>query len=163
MSDKKPQEITERKRKFYLAGSYSARLNLLPVAQKIEEKTGWECTSRWLQGEHDKLPAVQCARDDRDDLLAADILVLDMTYDSSRGGMWVEVGMALLEGMHIVVYHKTERTPYQQTVKPVKPLTVFLTMDGVEIFNTINEVHAYLKAFTLDKGFVIPVYDPRCR
>lgn len=162
VSDNK-QEIKERKRKFYLAGSYGARLNLLPVAKRIEDATGWECTSRWLHGDHDKLPEVQCARDDRDDIYAADVLVVDMTYDSTRGGMWVEVGLALAEGMHIVVYNKVGRGPYQTSASPKKKPTVFLRMDGVQIFHSMNEVHAYLKAFTLDKGFVIPVHDPRTR
>lgn len=89
--------------KFYLAGPYSARADLAAAAKTIESVSGWRCTSRWLAGQHDEASPSKAAQDDVVDVREAQALVIDTTRNSTRGGMWVEFGMAVERRMPIVV------------------------------------------------------------
>ena len=106
--------------KFYLAGPYSERARLADMAGTIERASGWVCTSTWLSGAHDECAPEQAAEDDVADVREARALVIDATRSSTRGGMWVEFGIALERGMPIVVV-----APFSAR------LTVFAFLPGV--------------------------------
>lgn len=89
--------------KFYLAGPYSDRARLAWFAEEVSRLSGWTCTSRWLRGCHDGVMPAAAAHDDVCDVHAADVLVLDARRQSTRGGTWVEFGIALERGMPIIV------------------------------------------------------------
>ena len=108
--------------KFYLAGAYNARLELAAAAEAIERVSGWRCTSRWLTGEHNEAEPPdgsggdhqgaalrKAANDDVADVREAQALVLDASLDSTRGGMWIEFGIALERRMPIVVVSTSGR------------------------------------------------------
>jgi hypothetical protein len=83
----------------YIAGRYSRRPELLAVAQLLRAQ-GTIVTSRWLDGRHDKVPPVDCAKDDLEDIDAAHGL-LSFTEDNvgyMSGGRHVEFGYALARG-----------------------------------------------------------------
>ena len=128
--------------RFYLAGSYSAMQQLHATSKTIEATTDWKCTSRWLDGNHDtgKLDPVKAAREDVDDLLAADIMVLSMQFDSSLGGMWVELGVALSHGMHVVVLKPNRATP----------ITPFLRLNGIKYVDTLGELKSYMAGLSMN-------------
>ena len=129
--------------RFYLAGSYSARQQLGATSRTIETATGWECTSRWLDGSHDagKRHPVNAAREDVEDLLAADIMVLSMQFNSSQGGMWVELGIALSHEMHVVV------------LKPkAGSVTPFLRLDGIKYVDTLGELQSYMAGLSMNSS-----------
>lgn len=110
--------------KFYLAGPYSARPRLARVAEIIEQTSGWQCTSRWLTGCHDEADPCAAAQDDMADVRAAQALVIDVHRPSTRGGMWVEFGLALGLGLPIVA------------LRPHEYLTVFAHLPGVRRVHT---------------------------
>ena len=89
--------------KFYLAGPYNERANLAAAAETIENISGWHCTSRWLTGAHDEATPSKAAQEDVDDVREAQVLVIDAARTSTRGGMWVEFGIAVERRMPIVV------------------------------------------------------------
>jgi nucleoside 2-deoxyribosyltransferase len=97
----------------YMAARYSRRLELCGYAAHLES-LGHTVTSRWLLGNHqaenDQLhrgaDAEQFAREDLDDLEAAEIVVAFSEAprtSSSRGGRHVEFGYALALGKPICV------------------------------------------------------------
>lgn len=99
---------------FYLAASYSRREELCAYKADLEAR-GHRVPARWLLGEHQvhgveaalavesggPVPADQAvlfAKDDIEDLLAADVLVsftTDPRSGAARGGRHVEFGVAL--------------------------------------------------------------------
>ena len=135
----------ERKWTFYLAASYTKRADMRAESKRIERETGWQCTSRWLDGTHDKKAQVECAREDIMDLNSADIVVLNMMHKSSLGGMWVELGVALATGKHVVVFLPSKREPYMSHPVIDGPITPFLRMDGIVLTYTVSELTAYMK------------------
>lgn len=98
--------------KFYLAARYSRREELAGYAEQLRA-LGHEVTSRWLEGNHQISDAGleseeaiyiaarrRFAREDIDDLLAADVCVsFTETPRSghSRGGRHVEFGVAIAD------------------------------------------------------------------
>ena len=90
-------------RRFYLAGPYSDRERLARDAQIIAEASGWQCNARWLYGTHDGMASQRAAIEDVEDVRAADALVIDARRPSTRGGMWVEAGIAIQAGKPIAV------------------------------------------------------------
>lgn len=88
---------------FYLAGPYSDRKRLSACAGAIARESGWECNARWLRGDHDGMLPTRAAREDVKDVRAADALVMFAERSSTRGGMWVEFGIAVERGIPIVV------------------------------------------------------------
>ena len=88
---------------FYLAGPYSAREHLRGCATAIARISGWTCNARWLDGSHDGMLAYRAAREDVEDVRSADALVMVANRQSTRGGMWVEMGIAAERGIPIVI------------------------------------------------------------
>lgn len=85
--------------KFYLAGKYTAKDRLRQFRDMIIERTGWTCTSRWLdhnlvEAEVDEQGLIEEARKDVEDVLDCDIFILDTEDVSETGGREVELGIA---------------------------------------------------------------------
>lgn len=84
---------------FYLAGRYESRKEILEIAKALAA-AGQCVTSRWIEGKHDGLPALQCAQDDIEDIDNADVFVtfsddvLEPVTKPMRGGKHVEFGYA---------------------------------------------------------------------
>jgi hypothetical protein len=99
----------------YLAARYSRWQELAGYAEELRA-IGYEVTSRWIKGDHELRAdgqgeadhwAVVWASEDREDLLAADIVV-SFTEGAdvpgrARGGRHVEFGMALETGKRLLV------------------------------------------------------------
>ena len=89
--------------RFYFAAPYNERTLALDYAKAIEKDSGWECSSRWLTGEHDGVDPERCAVEDIDDLDMSSAVVVWLPRPSTRGGVWVEVGYALGFGMPVAI------------------------------------------------------------
>ena len=99
-------------RKFYIAAPYSHREATRKVAREIEDQSaggrvGWTCNARWIEGTHDGLAATICAADDVADVRDADALVL-LHGESTTGGFWVELGIAIERNLPIVIVTHSE-------------------------------------------------------
>jgi nucleoside 2-deoxyribosyltransferase len=105
--------LTQAATPIYLAARYSRREEIAEFGRQIEP-LGYRVTSRWLLGNHqaenDELhagaAAEQFAREDLEDLAAAEILVAfseTPRTTMSRGGRHVEFGYALAAGHQIVL------------------------------------------------------------
>jgi len=101
--------------KFYLAGRYSRRKELLGYAQQLRD-LGHVVTSRWLDGTHEALDSCASqddrsfwAEDDLNDINNADIFLAFTESDSSgRGGRHFEAGFAAATGKLIVCFGPEE-------------------------------------------------------
>jgi hypothetical protein len=118
--------------KVYPAARYGRYPEMQLYAHQLCE-LGYEVTSRWILGDHELRSdgqsdadqwATVWAEEDRDDLLAADIVV-SFTEGSdvpgrARGGRHVELGIALAEGKRVLVVGPREN--------------VFHYLGGVDVF-----------------------------
>lgn len=95
---------------FYLAGRFSRIEELLGV-RDVLIGTGHECTSRWLDGnhqaeEHDIEAMRRFAREDVVDILRCDVLIAftetPRKPSTNRGGRHVELGIALGVGRGLI-------------------------------------------------------------
>ena len=91
------------RRVFYFAAPYNLRLEGLQHADEIERRSGWRCNSRWLTGEHDGQADRVCALDDLADVRDASAVVMFVPRQSTRGGVWVELGYALALGIPVLL------------------------------------------------------------
>lgn len=98
-------------RKFYLAAPYDQRLSAQAMADAIEVLTAgrWRCTSRWLGGQYDDLPLPVAAHDDVEDVRESDALII-LHGESTSGGMWVELGIALERSMPVGIVIPTAQS-----------------------------------------------------
>ena len=109
------------KRKLYLAGRYSRRLELLERADRLRE-LGYEITSRWLQGDHeggyeDDTDWTRYACEDLTDVFEADAMICftegrEDVPGKARGGRHVEAGIAIGLSMAIFVVGPCENVFY---------------------------------------------------
>lgn len=102
--------------KVYLAARYSRREELCGYRDKLSA-AGYEVTSRWLNGDHqvddkglsaeaDPTDRERFAREDYEDVVAADTLIAfteAQRSSNSRGGRHVELGIALGRGMRVYI------------------------------------------------------------
>lgn len=82
--------------RIYLAATYSRYPEMLEIAERLS-RLGYEITSRWIEGLHNDLPAVQCATDDINDVLRADTVLFFTPADGQgkgKGGRHTEFGFA---------------------------------------------------------------------
>ena len=97
--------------RIYLAGRFSDRVFLCPVRERLVQM-GHAVVSHWLDRVDAREPertwgdsgyAVECAQEDWADLLGADWVILSTETNSpdTRGGRYVELGIALEWGMRI--------------------------------------------------------------
>ena len=96
---------------FYLAGPYSKRKDLSLSAHVICRISTWRCNARWLAGSHDGMDPKRAAIEDVDDVRTADALVIDARQQSTRGGMWVEAGIAIADGKPVVLIVSPSQCP----------------------------------------------------
>jgi nucleoside 2-deoxyribosyltransferase len=88
----------------YLAGSYSARLELNKVAKLLEAKGhNIRVPAIWLTGQHDDACPIECATTDLKDIHDSDMLILFTIHQGSRGGMYTELGIALANHIPVVI------------------------------------------------------------
>lgn len=87
---------------FYAAGPWDQRAQILELAEMIGDAAGWTFESRWLQGFPESSTRADQAWWDFQDLAGADAVVL-FHGESTAGGMWCELGMALAWGMPVIV------------------------------------------------------------
>ena len=92
----------KRQLRFYLASGYTSRNEMAVVSRKLESETGWLCTSRWLSGSHDGYTAALASEEDYDDVHNSDVMVLHHG-STTRGGKWVEMGMAIAWEQPIII------------------------------------------------------------
>lgn len=105
---------------FYFASPYGCRAAAAEAAHDLAAASGWRCTSSWLDPEHADLTHAQQARGDLRDLAQADAMVLWAVRQSTRGGMWVELGFALAQSVPVLLVAPGE-----------VPLPVFCAHDSV--------------------------------
>ena len=114
--------------RFYLAARYSSRAFAAAFADRLEIETGgqWSCCARWLHGD----PAGgdrEIALADLEDVLSADALVV-YGPPSSRGGMWIEAGIALGAGLPVL---RVAWTPPGGGAETPSPDPVFMSLPEV--------------------------------
>ena len=90
--------------KLYIAGFFDTRERLYPIRDRLKAM-GHVVTSRWL-GED--LTAdyqikseeywIECAKRDKEDILRADVILIDTLDVTPRGGREVEYGIAMMTG-----------------------------------------------------------------
>ena len=82
---------------FYLASSWSFKRESSLMARTISAETGWQCTSTWLTRAEDRSKESDSAWAEKDltDIRRAAYFVC-LSYPSSYGGKWVELGYAYL-------------------------------------------------------------------
>lgn len=122
--------------RIYLASRLSRIKELQYYREQLEAK-GHTVTSRWLNGDHvaaadDRDQRSDFAWDDHDDVIEADVLIhfseAEGTY--SHGGRFVEVGIAITNGLRVCNIGQAEN--------------IFLDMEGVEWFATWKDCLAVL-------------------
>lgn len=107
--------MSYRKMKFYLAGAYSRRLEILGYANRMRA-LGFTVTSRWLDGSHEHTGGdpYDATRDERsawaavdlqdvDDADAVIMFETDAATPRMRGGAHVEFGYAMAKGKQMIV------------------------------------------------------------
>lgn len=95
----------------YLAASWSQRERMARLARTMFREFGIEVRARWLDVEFAaSLPADEVARqearNDIEDIAAADAFVLLTDYESSTGGMHFETGYAYAIGKPVFIVGK---------------------------------------------------------
>lgn len=90
--------------RFYLAGRYQRRAELAEKAAGLSLLTGWESVGRWLTQHDGSIPRQQCAQEDVEDLLKANIFILmtEIPYDPdtiSTGGRHFEHGLVYMANL----------------------------------------------------------------
>ena len=103
--------------KVYVASRYedAPRMNEWRV---FLERQGWTVTSRWINGSHDlRVDArhdeerTRFAMEGIEDLLSADVMVLHNPrsfHRTGRGGRHVETGIAIIQGIPVVLVGERE-------------------------------------------------------
>ena len=128
---------------YYLAAPFDWRAEAGQAAEMISAVSGWDCTSTWLDCDHDgaaDLAGVgEQAEADLRDLRAADALVVWLPRPSTKGGLWVEMGHALALDMPVIV---APATGVQLTVFCAAPIVrIVPTLDmAAECLRTARAV-----------------------
>ena len=84
--------------KIYLAASLNDRVQILKRKKLLEEK-GHSVTSTWLID----LPMNVSALQDYNDILSSDLIIVFTNIQTTEGGFWVEMGIALGAGKRTMV------------------------------------------------------------
>ncbi len=93
----------------YIASSWVNRYKLREVREQLS-KYGHEVTSQWINvggkvDDHSQ-DQLEAAKMDIDDIISADILIVDASLPSSRGGYIFEAGFAHGRNIDVVVVGK---------------------------------------------------------
>ena len=90
--------------RIYIAGRYTAMSRLNAEADKIRSlghEVLIDCV--WLTGRNDDTAPIECASNDLRDLRQSDMVLLYTNEAGTRGGMYVELGVALERGIPVVI------------------------------------------------------------
>ena len=120
--------------KFYLAGRFTRREQYLLHARRIEKLTDWECVSGWLTGDYEKMQYSEIANSDFSDIRKADVFILCFSKNCS-GGMWVEFGYALSNGIKTVVWVSSEDKKSSSHPPPV-----FVALADMRVSSNVDEL-----------------------
>jgi hypothetical protein len=118
--------------KFYIAGRYGRREELLEESKKLES-AGYICTSRWLHGEEEGKTREAIALLDWEDVVKADgVILYTEPYGSANkgGGRHTEFGMGYALKKHCYYIGENEQ--------------VFCSLPGVKQFKSIEDVILHL-------------------
>ena len=90
--------------RIYIAGRYTAMARLRTEAELIESM-GHEviCDCVWLTGCNDDTAPIECASNVLRDLRQSDMLLCYTTEAGTRGGLYVELGVALERGIPVII------------------------------------------------------------
>ena len=117
---------------FYLAGSYANREELQEMVSRIEELSrfgDWKCNARWLSGSHDDISFTVCANEDVEDIKSADAIIV-VHGQSTLGGMWCELGMAIMLNKPVMIYIPPEEL--------TRDLPVFAYVNGIKSVSALK-------------------------
>jgi nucleoside 2-deoxyribosyltransferase len=90
--------------KIYLAGAYTSRQRLAAIAQELRTNgTRIQVDTVWLLDEYENANPFECAAVDLRDIKSADMLLLFTDTNGTRGGMYVELGIALAKGIPVII------------------------------------------------------------
>lgn len=106
--------------RFYISARFGRQAEARATAEEITERTGWECTARWLDADpsvddavhSDRARMMGAATLDLIDIDAADVMFcltettalgFDVPASLARGGRHVEVGYAIAREKPILV------------------------------------------------------------
>ena len=124
---------------FYLASGFPSREGCKAIVSKIENETKWVNTASWItDDEHILGDAKKLANTDQTDLYRAGIVIVLPTR-SSKGGKWVELGMAI--ALKKPVYYVNSITATLDT----PPDNIFLYLSGVTRVDNIEELIVKMK------------------
>lgn len=90
--------------RIYLAGRYTAMRRLKAQAELLERlghNVKIDCV--WLTGVHDDTAPLECAVNDLADLRKSDLVLVYTLEAGARGGLYVELGVALERGIPVIV------------------------------------------------------------
>lgn len=115
--------------KIYLAGAYSAR-QLISIADELRQHgTAIQVEAVWLLDKYEDAPPFECAAVDFRDIKGADLLIVFTNTKGTRGGMYVELGIALAMGIPVII---------------VGPYTNIFT----RLCRRVDSIHELFKEFT---------------
>lgn len=93
---------------FYLASSWNHKRESRLFAREVEQQTGWYCTSQWLSRDYQPSEGnQQWALMDLEDIRRARRFIL-LSYPSSEGGKWTELGYAHAMARDIFYFQSKE-------------------------------------------------------
>ena len=120
--------------RYHLAARYARRVELCGYRDRLLS-IGDTVTSRWL--DYRKMPRWSCgiAREDCEDLMAADAVIIFTEIPNTvhvTGGRHVEFGLALAQGKHVII------------VGPRENVFHYLLSDS-QIFDTWNKAFATIR------------------
>ena len=135
---------TKTPHSFYLASGWDSQYKMHDLRSRLEDATGWTCTSRWIDTPDNYPPEKACAEDIRD-LSTADILIIT-DGPSTKGGKWVEFGIALALSKPILIID--EGNTHNLTI-----FTRHMNVMPMSLENVISQMRAW--SGLLDAGAMI--------
>lgn len=144
---------------FYLAGDYARRDELETFASVIEREFDMSTTARWLRDQpkfkdnglggelegEDAANAAVVAKEDLQDVFAAELFVQFTTGEKARGGRHVELGFALAA---------KESWPSRQVIVVGPREHAFHYAPGVHHCRDLDEFWVFLRGFMA--GYEVP-------
>ena len=104
--------MTPRPLRIYIAASWTLKEDTHNIAKQLTATEGFKITSKWFTKDLPNTQEywVQEARADFREIRGSDVLVLWDEEPSTSGGMHVEFGIALADGLDIIVVGPRQTT-----------------------------------------------------